>query len=78
MSNAIEYNGHMIEPTTRAKGDPSEWTLEVRITPAGREDEARRCRAPNMYPSKDEALANCIEFGRQIIDGKVRPRGHSN
>lgn len=73
MSHGIEYNGHMIEPTTRPNS-ASEWTLEVRITPPGRDPDVRRCRAPNTYPSEDVALANCLEFGRQIVDGKIKPR----
>ena len=74
MNSAIEYNGHVIEPTTRAKGTPSQWTLEVRIAPVGQDTEARRCRAPNMYPTKARAVVNCLEFGRRIVDGKMRPR----
>jgi hypothetical protein len=74
MSSRIEYNGYVIEPTTKLKGEPYGWTLEVRITPAGRRTEVRRCRAPNTYPSEEVAVARCLEFGRRIVDGKLQPK----
>jgi len=75
MSSRIEYNGYVIEPTTRLKNKPFGWTLEVRISPAGRRTGIRRCRAPNMYASEELAVAHCLQFGRQIVDGKLKPRG---
>lgn len=77
MSSRIEYNGYVIEPTTRLKGDPDGWTLEVRITPPGRSTGVRRCRAPNTYPTEEVAVARCLEFGRRIVDGTLQPRGDS-
>jgi hypothetical protein len=74
MSNRIEYNGHMIESTTELKEEPYGWTLEVLITPADPCTGFRRCRAPNTYPSEQLAVANSLEFGRQIVDGKLQPR----
>jgi len=74
MTRRIEYNGYVIEPTTRLKAKPHGWTLEVRITPAGRRTGTRRCRAPNMYTSEAVAVGHCLEFGRQIVDGKLQPR----
>jgi hypothetical protein len=72
MSTSIEYNGYVIEPTTRVKGKPDCWTLEVRITPTDDSTGVRRCRAPNTYSSKAVAVERCLEFGRRIIDGKAR------
>lgn len=74
MSNRIKYNGHVIESTSRLKSEPSGWTLEVRITPAGRSTGVRRCRAPNTYASEEVAVAHSLEFGRRIVDGKLHPR----
>jgi hypothetical protein len=74
MTKRIEYNGHTIESTTQLRGKPHGWTLEVRITPSGPAATARRCRAPNLYASKDIAVARSLEFGRRIVDGKLRPR----
>lgn len=74
MSNRIEYNGYVIEPTTKPKGRSDGWTLEVRITPAGRKTGVRRCRAPNTYASEELAVARCLEFGRRIVDGRLQPK----
>lgn len=72
MSNGIEYNGYVIEPTTRLKDEPHGWTLEVRITPADDRTGVRRCRAPNTYPTEEMAVARCLQFGRRIVDGKAQ------
>lgn len=74
MSASVEYNGYIIEPTTRLRQEPYGWTLEVRITPAGRRTGVRRCRAPNRYPTEAVAVANCLRFGRKIVDGELTPR----
>lgn len=77
MTSKIEYNGYVIEPTTRLGTKPHGWTLEVRITPRGRRTGVRRCRAPNTYASEEVAVAHCLEFGRRIVDGKLQPRDPS-
>ncbi len=74
MSNRIEYNGFVIEPTTKLQNEPYGWTLEVRITPANDRTGSRRCRAPNTYPTQDVAVGHCLEFGRQIVDGRLQPK----
>jgi hypothetical protein len=74
MSHKIEYNGYLIEPTTRLKRKTSSWTLEVRLTPKGRRTGVRRCRAPNTFPTEELAIARCLLFGRLIVDGKLQPR----
>lgn len=74
MSNRIEYNGHVIEPTTKRTEKADRWTLEVRITTPDQSAGARRCRAPNTYPSKEVAVEHCLEFGRRIVDGKLQPK----
>jgi len=75
MDSAIEYNGYVIEPTTRLKNSPHGWTLEVRITRVGRRTGARRCRAPNTYATEAVAVERCLEFGRRIVDGTLHARG---
>lgn len=74
MAASIEYHGHTITPTTRQRGNPAGWTLEVEISPVGRRLGTRRCRAGNRYTSQEQAVASCLEFGRRIVDGKMRPR----
>ena len=75
MINQIEYNGYVIEATTRPKGKPETWTLEVRITPSGRRTGVRRCRAPNTFPTEAMAVERCLAFGRRVVDGKARRKG---
>lgn len=77
MSASVEYNGHVIEPTTRMKQRPYGWTLEVRITPTGRKTGVRLCRAPNLYATEELAVRQCLKFGRMIVDGELTPRGGS-
>lgn len=74
MNHTISYNGHTIEPTTRRREDPDGWTLEVRITSDDEDTRARRCRAPNVFASKDEAIRRSLAFGRKIVDGRVQPK----
>ena len=75
MSRSIEYNGHLIEPTTRRTNDPRGWTLQVRITSVGRDTDVRRCRSPKVYPTRELAVTRCLEFGRRIVDGRLQPKG---
>jgi hypothetical protein len=74
MSHKVEYRGYVIEPTPRLKRKPSGWTLEVRLTPKGRRTGIRRCRAPNTFPTEELAIKRSVQFGRMIVDGKLRPR----
>lgn len=72
MSNSIEYNGFLLRPAPRQVEDPAGWSLEVHITPANGEGKRRRCRGRNVYPTRERAEDRCVEFGRQIVDGKLK------
>ncbi|HEX9730022.1 MAG TPA: hypothetical protein VGA37_16105 [Gemmatimonadales bacterium] len=74
MSDQIEYNGFTIKSTTRQMDPSSDWTVQVRITPADSDADVRRCRSPNTYPSKAEAVTRSLAFGRRVIDGTARPK----
>ncbi len=74
MAVSIEYHGHVLTPATRLRAQPRGWTLEVHIATANRRTGTRRCRAPNTYASEAEAAVHCLEFGRRIVDGKLKPR----
>jgi hypothetical protein len=78
MNHSVEYNGHRIEPLTRLSKDPQGWTLEVRITSADPDARGRRCHAPNTYSSQDVAVKQCLAFGRDIVDGKLKPKASSD
>lgn len=74
MEASIEYHGYLITPATRRRGRPPVWTLEVHLTPVGRQLGVRRCRAGNTYASQEVAVERCLAFGRLIVDGKIQPR----
>jgi len=49
------------------------WTLSVSIwRHKGSESISRPFSGSNVYDSKNEAIKNCIDFGVQIIDGKIK------
>ena len=75
MTASIQYNGHILTPRTRFQQKPKEgWTLEVHVKPKGRKLGGKKCRAPNLYESEDEATKWCLEFGRRIVDGTIQPK----
>jgi hypothetical protein len=78
----VEYKGYTIQPAPmKIAGvygppqleDPTgKWRIHLYISRGQAEDaEAREFQAANFYKSKGEAIRHCIEFGKQIIDGKV-------
>jgi len=71
---SITYKGFVIESTSRPRGTPPSWTLEVQITPADRRTGTRRCRASNTYATEEESAPRCLAFGRRIVDGELHPR----
>jgi len=80
----LEYKGYFIHPRptkiARVYGPPQledptgKWRIHLYISRGKSEDsEAREFHAANFYKSKGEATKHCIEFGKQIIDGKTAP-----
>jgi hypothetical protein len=41
--------------------------------PSGSADEVTQYWASNEFPTKDEAIQECIRFGKLIIDGEITP-----
>jgi hypothetical protein len=74
MSASVEYKGHILTSATRHRRKPDGWTLQVHVQPVGRSLGLRKCRAPNLYATEEEATERCLRFGRLIVDGKVQPR----
>jgi hypothetical protein len=78
----VEYRGYFIHPApmkiARVYGPPQledrsgKWQLHLYISKSSSDDaEAKEFQAANTYKSKGEATRHCIEFGKQIIDGKI-------
>ena len=62
------YKGFGITARTFQIRGSGRWTLDVLI---GRHSRLRAFGAPTTYPTEQEAISGCCEYGRQIIDGRV-------
>ena len=66
------YKEFQILPTPQQLADSGEWTLSIVIEKhTGDAVVFRNFSTANSFPTKDEALQRCLEFGRKIIDGEV-------
>jgi hypothetical protein len=78
----VPYKGYVIRPApikiARVYGLPpgaedrsGKWQLRLYISRAGSgKSKEREFNAANAYKSRKEATKHCIEFGKEIIDGK--------
>lgn len=70
--NRVEYREYVIEANPHQLAHDGRWTLNTNIE---RHDDAGVKCSPfhgsNTFPTKEEAIQHCINFGRQIIDGQV-------
>jgi hypothetical protein len=74
MSNVVIYKGYTIRPALRQLVDTGQWELNVFIswsTEDEEEEESRHFYSTGRYATEAEALAKCIAFGQQIIDGEI-------
>lgn len=68
----VTYKGYVIQPIPYRLPETDEWNAQVCIS----RDRPGRWRMNDYTPvgrfkSKDGGLAHAIEYGKQIIDGKV-------
>ncbi len=68
------YKGRRLEATPHRRPDENGWSTEVTIT----EDVGGRFNitpqtAVEIWPTKDEAIAHSFNYGKQIVDGAIRP-----
>ncbi|HQU29298.1 MAG TPA: HlyU family transcriptional regulator [Nitrospirales bacterium] len=72
-SNQIAfYKGYEIKPVPYQLADSGEWTVKIRIFPdCGDERRSREFSLAKYFKGRDEAVAHCFNFGKQIIDGKI-------
>lgn len=69
--NVITYKGYSIRPTPLRLGDTGDWTVELYISKdKGNEIKERKYSEGNTFKTEKEAAMHCINFGKQIIDGK--------
>ena len=65
----ISYKGFAITARTFQIRGSGRWTLDLLI---GRHGDLRAFSGPGTYPTEESAITGCCEFGRRIIDGRVR------
>jgi hypothetical protein len=67
--NPVSYKGFTITARTFQIRGSGRWTLDLLI---GRQGCLRAFSSPGTYSTEEAAIRGCFEFGRRIIDGRVR------
>ncbi len=65
----LSYKGFEITARSYQIRGSGRWTLDVLISYAG---SRRAFSCLTTFPNEAMATSGCLEYGRQIIDGKVR------
>ena len=72
MSQAVVYKGFTIQPAPRQLVDTGQWELNVFISwVTGDEEDSRHFVKTGRYATSEEATAQCIVYGQQIVDGHI-------
>ncbi len=73
MTQAVTYKGFTIQPALRHLVDTGQWELNVFISwlVEDDEEESRHFVKTGRYATEEDATAQCIAYGRQIVDGLV-------
>jgi hypothetical protein len=68
----ISYEGYLIEAAPYQLAESGEWAMQVNIwRDRGSHRNEKPFCAKNTFKTKEEAISHCLEFGKQILDGKV-------
>jgi hypothetical protein len=68
----VTYKDFTIQPAPRQLLDTGQWELNVFISWSTEDDEdSRHFVKTGRYATEEEAIAQCIIYGQQIIDGKI-------
>lgn len=66
------YKNYIIQPAPHELIDTGRWGLNLFILwSTEARDESRHFYTSDQYATKEEATAHCINYGKQIIDGKI-------
>ncbi len=68
----MTYKGYTIQAAPHELIDTGQWGLNLFIwwsTEKG--DESRHFHTNDQYATKEEATVHCMQYGQQIIDGKI-------
>ncbi len=70
--DVIPYNEFEIKASPYQLQESEEWTLDLYIAVhKGNETREKHFSAANTFKTREEAVAQCHNFGRKIIDNKV-------
>jgi hypothetical protein len=69
--DVLSYKGFEIHAVPHRLADTCDWTTNIRIShDRGDEIRLRQFSAGNCFKTREEAVAHCFNFGKQIIDRK--------
>ena len=69
--STIEYKGYIIRASPYMLLDPKGWSLNIHVEKHSDDGiVSRNFYASNIFNSKDDAVKNCLFFGKKIIDGR--------
>ena len=72
MTTAVAYKSYTIQPAPRYLVDTGKWELNVFISwTTGDDEDSWHFVRTGRYTTEEEATAQCIIFGQQIVDGQV-------
>ncbi|GKS66327.1 hypothetical protein YTPLAS72_36310 [Nitrospira sp.] len=72
MTQAITYKGFTIQPAPRQLVETGQWELNVFISwGAEDEEDSSHFVKTGRYATSEEATAECIAYGKQIVDGQI-------
>ena len=67
----VSYKGYLIQAAPKRLVDSGNWTTDISILhDTSGAVSIRQFSAGNEFNSESEAIQHCINFGREIIDGK--------
>jgi len=65
----VSYKGFAITPRTFQVRGSHRWTLDLLIRGPR---SLRSFSGPHTYATERAAISGCVDFGRRIIDGRVK------
>jgi hypothetical protein len=70
--DVVAYKEFEIKASPYQLAESGDWTLNIYITHhRGGETLEKNFSAATTFKTRDEAIQHCLNFGKQIIDGRV-------
>lgn len=67
----VPYKGYLIKPVSLQIRDSGRWSMEVYILKHRGDSVAQRqFAASDTFVTEEDAIQHCVNFGKQVIDGK--------